>query len=113
MRVTFLLCAAAVSMAASSPESEATHSAPQSAMPVLGSLDVERDACDDLITQARQDSVLPKLDRQPATADKPYFIAAADQKIDGCSVMVMHNDKADFRPLPSSPDGPARLEPAR
>lgn len=82
-------------------------------MPVLRSLDVERDACDDLITQARQDSVLPKLDRQPATADKPYFIAAVDQKIDGCSVMVMHNDKADFRPLPSSPDGPARLEPAR
>ena len=113
MRVTFLLCAAGLSIAASPPEGEATHSAPRSAMPVLGSLDVERDACDDLITQARQDSVLPKLDRQPATADKPYFIAAVDQKIDGCSVMVMHNDKADFRPLPSSPDGPARLEPAR
>jgi hypothetical protein len=69
--------------------------------------------CRDRIEQVRQERGLPKLDRQTASPDAPYFIAAVDHRIDGCSVMVMRTDTSDIRPLPANPDSPPEILPAR
>jgi hypothetical protein len=68
--------------------------------------------CRDRITQAREDAGKPPLfDRAPASPDKPYKIYAVDKRIDGCSVMVMHGDVSDVRPLPLPSDEPLRVTP--
>ncbi|EDL50256.1 hypothetical protein [Erythrobacter sp. SD-21] len=56
--------------------------------------------CDERITQVRAASGQPQLDQSPASSDDAYFIAAVDQSIDGCAVMVMRQDTSDVRPLP-------------
>ena len=66
--------------------------------------------CRDRIELVRQERGLPKLQRDTASPDEPLLIAAVDQRIGGCSVMVMRNDTSDIRPLPTE-DGPARLQP--
>ena len=66
--------------------------------------------CRDRIQAIRDERGLPRLDRDNAKPDEPLLIAAVDQRIGGCSVMVMRNDTSDIRPLPTE-DGPARLQP--
>lgn len=66
--------------------------------------------CRDRIQAIRDERGLPRLDRDNAAPDEPLLIAAVDQRIGGCSVMVMRNDTSDIRPLPTQ-DGPARLQP--
>ena len=46
------------------------------------------------------------LQRDTAKPDEPLLIAAVDKRIDGCSVMVMRNNLADVRPLPSPDAAP-------
>ncbi len=65
--------------------------------------------CRDRIQQIRDERGLPKLDRDNATSDEPLLIAAVDQRIGGCSVMVMRNDTSDIRPVPTE-EGSPRLQ---
>ena len=65
--------------------------------------------CRDAIQQVREERGLPKLDRDNAAPEEPLLIAAVDQRIGGCSVMVMRNDTSDIRPLPTQ-EGSARLQ---
>ena len=67
--------------------------------------------CRDRIHQVREANGQPDLRREAAKPGEPLLIAAVDQRIGGCSVMVMRNDTADVRPLPA-PDGQAGLIPA-
>ena len=69
--------------------------------------------CRDRIQQVRAASGLPQLDRDNATGEKPLLIAAVDKRIGGCSMMVMRSNLADVRPVPTVPDGPAKLRPLR
>lgn len=110
MQISLLMGAAALSLAASTPGADMADDGSHSSMPIFGAAESGSAGCQDQITQAGEDKEFPKLDRQPASSDRPYLIAAVEQRVDGCSVMVMHNDKADFRPLPAPPAGPARLE---
>lgn len=68
--------------------------------------------CRDRIDQVRDAWGQPKLDREPATLSEPLLLAAVDQRIDGCSVMVTRNDTSDIRPLPE-PSHEAEVMPAQ
>ena len=68
--------------------------------------------CRDTIHQVREERGLPQLRRENTSPDEALLIAAVDQRINGCSVMVMYTDTSDVRPLPM-PDGEERLLPAR
>jgi hypothetical protein len=70
--------------------------------------------CRDRITLAREASGKPPLlEREPASAEKPYRIYAVDKRVNGCAVMVMHGDVSDIRPLPARPEGSILLIPAK
>ena len=66
--------------------------------------------CRDTIHQVREERGLPRLERDSRTREDPVMIAAVDHRINGCSVMVMHGNTSDVRPLPALPEGPAKLE---
>ena len=106
MKAALALLAAAPLVLAEPAQREPQDSAPQ-----LGEAD--QPVCRDRIEQVREERGLPRLDRQTATPDQPYFIAAVDHRIDGCSVIVMRSNTADVRPLPANPDGRGALMPAR
>ena len=72
-----------------------------------------RAACRDTITQVREQSGLPKLDRGAARPGEGLLIAAVDKRIDDCRVLVMASDTRDIRPEPEPNDGKARWLPAR
>jgi hypothetical protein len=69
--------------------------------------------CRDRIETVRDERALPRLRRDRNAADEPLLIAAVDQRIDGCSVLVMRHDLSDVRPLPEFEDGPATIKPAQ
>ena len=69
------------------------------------------DDCEQTITQARNANGQPSLRREGAAPEDAEMIAAVDHRIDGCSVMVMHNDTSDVRPVPE-PDDRVELIPA-
>ncbi len=56
--------------------------------------------CAEVIQQVRDANALTTLQRGPATPEDGYLIAAVDKRVDGCSVMQMHGDVSDLRPLP-------------
>ena len=64
------------------------------------------------IERVRDDLAQPKLDRSPASAERPLLIAAVDKRVDGCAVLQMHGAVNDLRPVPQSSGGPL-LQPAR
>ncbi len=66
-------------------------------------------ACRDRIALVREAKGQPPLDRQPASPERPYLIAAVDKRVDGCAVMQMHRDVDDLRPLPVPSDGPVKV----
>jgi hypothetical protein len=66
--------------------------------------------CRDTIHQVRRERGLPEIQRETASPEEPLLIAAVDHRINGCSVMVMHGNTSDVRPLPALPEGPAKLE---
>lgn len=68
--------------------------------------------CRDRIQQIRDTNRLPPVQRETASPNEPLLMAAVDQRIDGCSVMVMRHDTSDIRPLPKI-DNRLRLIPAR
>lgn len=68
--------------------------------------------CRDRIRQVRSERGLPRLERRTADPESPLFIAAVDQRLEGCSVLVMRHDTSDIRPLPEVEDSPPRLQPA-
>jgi hypothetical protein len=71
----------------------------------------ERDRrCRDRIEQARSEAGRPKLEREPASPDKPLLIYAVDHRVDGCGVLVPVGDPADIRQSP--PPGPPAVIPA-
>jgi hypothetical protein len=86
--------------------------APRSA-PMFDHAPMERmdggQVCRDRIHQVREERGLPSLDRGNASADQALLIAAVDRRIDGCSVMVMRNNLADVRPLPTQ-EGEAKVQ---
>ena len=69
--------------------------------------------CRDTIRHVREANGQPALRKDNAEPGEPLLIAAVDQRIDGCSVMVMRSDTGDVRPLPAPAEGPAKLVPAR
>ena len=69
--------------------------------------------CADRIERVREELQQPRLDRRPASAERPYLIAAVDKRIDGCAVMQMKGNVSDLRPLPEAPDAAPRIQPAR
>ena len=69
------------------------------------------DECEQTITQVRGANGQPALRREGAVPEDAEMIAAVDHRIDGCSVMVMHNDTLDVRPVPE-PDDRVELIPA-
>ena len=72
-----------------------------------------RAACRDTITQVREQSGLPKLERGVSRPGKGLLIAAVDKRIDDCRVLVMARDTRDIRPEPEPGDRKARWLPAR
>jgi hypothetical protein len=113
MRVVLPLIALLLATGAASPPPALAPQQPE-ARPSIRELQAppgpgER-VCRDRIQQVRDERGLPKLDRQNPTPDDGLLIAAVDQRIDGCSVMVMRNDTSDIRPLPVTPPGPPRLQ---
>lgn len=68
--------------------------------------------CRDTIERVREANGQPALRRENAATESPPMIAAVDHRVDGCSVMVMHGDTSDIRPLPERSEG-ARVYPAR
>lgn len=106
MKAALALLAAAPLVLAQGAENPAPRTAVDTAKP-------DERVCRDRIETVREERGLPRLDRTPARPDQPYFIAAVDHRIDGCSVMVMRQDTSDVRPLPPPRKGPATLTPAR
>jgi hypothetical protein len=74
--------------------------------------DITGESCGDTIRQVRSANGQPKLDRQPASADKPFLMAAVNKRIDGCSMMQAHGNSSDLRPIPEAKAQP-RLVPAQ
>lgn len=62
--------------------------------------------CRDRIQGVRDERGLPRLDHGTAPGDEALLIAAVDQRIDGCSVMVMRNNTSDIRPVPTEQGAP-------
>ena len=65
---------------------------------------IDVDECEQTITQVREANGQPSLRREGAAPEDAEMIAAVDHQIDGCSVMVMHNDTSDVRPVPEADD---------
>lgn len=65
---------------------------------------VSAEQCRDAIQQVREHNGQADLRREPAEPNEPVMIAAVDHRLDGCSVMVMHDDASDIRPLPERSD---------
>ena len=74
---------------------------------------VDRQACVDRITQVREATGQPPLDRETAQPGKPLVIAAVDKRIAGCRVLVMAADPRDIRPEPEIRKGRRLFIPAR
>jgi hypothetical protein len=72
----------------------------------------DRQACADRITQVREATGQPRLQRETADPGKPLLIAAVDKRIDGCRVLVMAADPRDVRPEPEVESRRAGLLPA-
>lgn len=112
MRTVFLGLSALVLISATTPTQLETPLLPtqqQGGVPPLSA--DEETICRDRIQQVRQANGQPLLKRETANQNETLLIAAVDQRIDGCSVMVMHNDTSDLRPLPK-PSDDVRLIPA-
>lgn len=71
----------------------------------------EKTICQDRVHQAESDDSGVTLNRGTASADQPPLIAAVDYRLNGCSMMMMHNNTADLRPIPA-PSEEAELTPA-
>ena len=66
--------------------------------------------CRQKIQHIREQTGKPKLEREPASPDKPVLMYAVDRKIDDCSVIVPVSDPSDFKQAPEP--GPPQLLPA-
>ena len=74
--------------------------------------DPQEPRCADVIREVRDASGVQILQRAPATGAEGHMIAAVDKRVDGCSVMQMHGNVNDLRPLPQVSDEDFRLRPA-
>ena len=68
--------------------------------------------CRDRIVVAREARGLRRLEGETPAIAKPMGIYAVDKRVGGCSMLVMHGNINDIRPLPQS-TGEARMMPAR
>lgn len=117
------LAGMAVAAEPADPAASATQEPPAEARPCDGSVPVfnpegcpqkpiDVDECEQAIEQVRDANGQPSLRRENADdAQEAELVAAVDHRIDGCSVLVMHNDTADVRPLPE-PGERAEMIPA-
>ncbi|MXO73776.1 hypothetical protein GRI40_00875 [Altererythrobacter aerius] len=69
--------------------------------------------CADRIERVRDVAGQPRLDRTPASPERPLMIAAVDKRIDDCAVLQMHGDINDVRPIPPANPSAPLLQPAR
>jgi hypothetical protein len=110
MRVVLAISALLLNAAAVTPPTAVVpHGTPPPVSPHQGDQAADASnnrACRDRIERVRHERRLPKLDREKAS-DVPLLIAAVDERIDGCSVLVMRDNINDIRPLPQSDDAPA------
>ena len=91
------------------PLGQPAYDAPAKAWPDIDAAEAAR-ACRDRIEQVRDQAGRPKLERGPASPDKPLMMYAVDHRVDGCGVLVPVSDPADIRPAPEP--GEVRLIPA-
>lgn len=68
--------------------------------------------CSGRIERIREERDLPKIENETTLPGEPLMLAAVDQRIDGCAVMMMHGNTSDVRPLPEFREGPAQRMPA-
>lgn len=106
---TVLSLVALVMTVGAAPQSNPQNLGPSASLPrYLAEAAKQPANCRDRIVAVREERGLPRLDDK---IDPPLLISAVATQIDGCSVLVMHGNRKDVRPLPSA--GKPRLMPAR
>ena len=85
---------------------------PEGCAPGPIDMDEEQAICRDRIHEVREANDQPRLRSDTADPDDPLLIAAVDQRIDECSVMVMRDNTSDVRPIPLPDDDETGLQPA-
>ncbi len=102
-----LFSAATVTAAdAPQPAPSAAERSPGTVIQAPGAGPRDGKPCRDTLQMVRAEGGLPSLDRENARPGEELLIAAVDQRIDGCSYMVMRNDTADVRAVPTAPGTP-------
>lgn len=105
MRTTILALAAPALISAAPPEKEVETIRSNPAPTAFAAAEDEGETiCKDRIHEARTANSQPMLQRETARSEEGLLIAAVDQRINGCSVMVMYNDTSDIRPIPKPAD---------
>ena len=120
MRSVLLASAFVISVAATSavpdrlepatPLDQPAYANPAQAWKSIDDAGPSPEECRTRIQHVRDQTGKPKLDRAPASPDRPLLIYAVDQKIDDCSVIVPISDPSDFKQAPEP--GPPQLLPA-
>lgn len=90
--------------AAPAPQTRVSDTSPAAPYQASPSIEPGEQVCRDRIHEVREANGKPLLQRDAEVTGEGLLIAAVDQRIDGCSVMVMHNDTSDIRPLPKASD---------
>lgn len=116
MRLALIAASLMLPLAASAKEAPAPFvgtQAPQARMLATPELtESQSPVCRDTVQQVRRERGLPSLDKQVSTGNDALAVKAVDHRINGCSMMVMHGNTADVRPLPA-PAGEPKVQPAR
>jgi hypothetical protein len=66
--------------------------------------DQERPDCRNRVTHARGEQESPERQGEAGSPHKPLFLYALHKQVDGCSVLVMHGNVNNMRPLPNPTD---------
>lgn len=99
------LLSATATMAADPPNRAEPPQAVPNGAPVL-IRNVQPARCRDTVHEVRAERGLPELRRETAKPGEELLIKAVDHRIDGCSMLVMHHDTRDVRPLATEPGAP-------
>ncbi|MBO9519490.1 MAG: hypothetical protein J7493_15615 [Porphyrobacter sp.] len=109
MRTAIALIALALTTGATAPKEVPLAPAPGATHALANTM---ADSCIGRIELVRQERGQPALQRDADKTEEGLLIAAVDQRVSGCSVMVMRNDTSDIRPVPKINE-PAQVRPLR
>ena len=73
---------------------------------------IERERCNEMIRQVRSEAGKTDLElkRRTPPPEDALLIAAVDQNLDGCKVLVMKRDTSDIRPVPEPQNGSLKID---